>query len=414
MNREEKLAFCEFIKKAPTPFHAVNLLKETLMHHGFSEIHENESWSLKPESNYFIIRNGAMIAFKTPKKELKKAIMLLSHTDSPGFKIKQQPQKSVNNHEIIGLELYGSPLIYTWVDQTLYPAGMVYTKKNHQVQSRLVNLEQFKTLISPLAIHLDRDVNQKGASFNKQTEINPLFSLSKPFLKELQERFENLLSFDLFLVPLNPVETFGLDEEFIAAYRIDNLSSVYASLQALLNSKTHEHALQTCIFFDHEEIGSQTAEGAESKFFEDILKRISLHLTSDHESFYKIKSQSLALSIDVAHAVHPHFPAKHDMESPPYLGKGPVIKFSAAKKYATTAKLAAHIQAIKGDVPTQNFHIHGEIGSGSTVGPIFSAKLGIDTIDLGIGMLGMHAMKEVMAFEDLKHLTNLLESVLKD
>jgi aspartyl aminopeptidase len=409
MKKEVKEQFASFIKKSPTSFHAVEEISKQLLSCGFIELLEKEPFSLATNQQYFIRKNGALFAFKTPKISLKKTILHLSHTDSPGFKIKHQPQKPLNGFEVIGSEIYGGPLLYTWSDQTLYPAGLIYTKASSHIKTHLVELKKFKSLISPLAIHLDRDVNQKGVVFNKQTDINPIFSFNKPFIRALEEHFSDpILGFDLFLVPENPIEYFGWEEEFIAGYRIDNLSSVFASLNALIETKHHTHALLGAIFFDHEEIGSKTLEGADSIFFQETLQRVCQNLSSDPEIYYQIKAESLALSIDVAHGVHPHHPSKHDMEAPPYIGKGPVIKFSAGKKYATTAKLSSIIHSIKEKVPVQNFYPHGEIGSGSTVGPIFSAKAGIETIDIGIPILGMHAMKEVMAFEDLHSLQELL------
>ena len=413
MKREEKKEFMDFLKKSPTSFHAIEQLSKKLLANSFIELDETKPFNLEYQKRYFLKKNGALIAFCTPKKKIKKAVFCLSHTDSPGFKIKKQPQKSLNQFELVGLEIYGAPLIYTWVNQALYPAGIVYTESQKKLSSELVEFPELKSMIPPLAIHLDREVNQKGAIFNKQNDINPIFSSSFPFMNILEEKFSSpILDFDLFLVPEHPQEIFGQDEEFLASYRIDNLSSVYPSLKALINTPCHETQLGVCLFFDHEEIGSRTLEGADSSFFEETFKRICFSLEGDSfENFLQIKAESLALSIDVAHGVHPHHPNKHDMEAPPYLGKGPVIKYSASKKYATDAYASAYLRMIGKDLPLQSFYPHGEIGSGSTVGPIFSSKAGIRTIDIGIAILGMHAMKEILSFKDLYYLQELLEKI---
>ncbi|NBO24239.1 MAG: M18 family aminopeptidase [Chlamydiae bacterium] len=415
MKKEEKTGFIDFIKKSATSFHTVEVMKELLKKKGFNELHPEEKWSLCENSGYFIIKNGAMFAFKTPKNDLKKAILFCSHTDSPGLKIKHQQQKPLSGHEVIGVEVYGAPLLYTWVDQVVYPAGIVYTRGATGIDFHLVELNRDKVLIPPLAIHLDRDVNHKGALFNKQTDLNPLFSTKKSFLSHLKDQFKNeILGFDLFLVPEIPCQSFGEEEEFLAAYRIDNLSSVYASLNSLIEVENQAESLHGALFFDHEEIGSSTLEGAHSKFFDEMLRRICLNLKKDEESFYQMKARTVAFSLDVAHAVHPFHPTKHDLESPPYLKKGPVIKFSAGKKYATTAHLASKIEWLKGSIPTQNFYPHGELGSGSTVGPIFAAGHGIETLDMGIPILSMHALKEVMAYEDLHSFQLLLQKIVRE
>lgn len=410
MKRKSQENFIEFIKNSPTALHASSHIADVLKKSGFIQLEESASWHLEKSLGYFIQKNGAILAFRLPKEEAEGAIFHLTHTDSPGFKIKNQPQKQANKLEVLGLEVYGAPLIYTWAGQALHPAGAVYTQNNDKLHTHLVELKEYKTMIAPLAIHLDRDVNQKGAIFNKQTGINPICSLDEPFLDYLKNHFsEKIIGFDLFLVPSHIDEVFGSKNEFLAAHRVDNLSSAFAALEALIHSSASRNNVQVAFFFDHEEIGSRTLEGAESSFFTDTFQRLCKKIAKDEESYYKIKAKSFALSIDVAHAVHPHHGEKHDLEAPPYIGKGPVIKFSAGKKYATTSYLAAKLKMIAKDLPLQNFYPHGEIGSGSTVGPVFSAKHGIETIDIGIPIIGMHALKEIMCFEDLFHLITLLK-----
>ena len=410
----DKKSFIEFIKQSPTPFHTVENLSLLFKEHHFNELDEQAAWEISLGKSYFVRKHGAMIAFKLPENQPEKALFHLSHTDSPCFKIKNQPQKPQSGFEVVGLEIYGAPLLYTWANQTLHPAGVVYTKGKNVPHANLCAFQDLKMMIAPLAIHLDREVNTKGVVFDKQSGLNPIFSFETPFQKALEKKFkQEILGYDLFLVPSSSVELFGEGDNFIAAHRIDNLSSVYASALALIKSKNSSNEIQVAVFFDHEEIGSNTNEGAESKFFDDSLERICLKIFGDLESYYRTKASSLAISIDVAHGVHPHYPNKLDLEAAPYLGKGPVIKFSASKKYATTAKSAALIHMIKEKVPLQQFYPHGEVGCGSTVGPTFSSKLGIETIDLGIPMLGMHAMKEIIAFTDLENLYKLLKQTFE-
>ncbi len=403
--------FLDFIRCSPTSLHACIEIKNRLIKSHFQVLDESKPFELEPQSGYFIESDGALFAFKTPKKDLKSLRAQLSHTDSPGLKVKHQKQKKQADLEIVGVEIYGSPLLYTWVDQILFPAGTVYTSKEGSIQEHLVELRDFHLIIPPLAIHLNKEAGQKGVFFDRQFELNPLFDSKTPFLQKLEEKLgASVLSSDLFLVPLSLHEP-ALFNEWLASYRIDNLSSVYASLLALMESSFSDHTLQIALFFDHEEIGSRTNMGADSLYFVQTLRRITQALSKQPDYFDLIRKQSFAFSVDVAHALHPHHPTKHDQEAPPILGKGPAIKFSAGKKYASTAKLAAFVHQIKEDQPVQHFYPHGEIGSGSTVGPFFSAATGIETLDIGMPILGMHALKEIMALDDLFYLKNLLKNM---
>lgn len=402
-------ALIRFIERCPTSFHTVAVLKAELMRLGYHPLSECSSWELESDTAYFIEKKGALIAFKTPKAALSSLVAILSHTDSPGLKIKCQPQKKQQEMEVIGIEIYGSPLIYTYIDQPLYPAGLVYTNHSGELKKHLVELKDMPCIIAPLAIHLDRDVNHKGATFNKQTDLNPIFSLSDSFSSVLAKKFDDpIVNYDLFLVPTQPAHTVGAHRELLAAYRIDNLSSVMASFQALEKSSSSAACLKMAIFFDHEEIGSRTEVGADSVMVDHLIQRIALALTADPSAHFKIRSNSIAFSVDVAHGVHPHRSATHDLESPPRLGMGPVVKFSAQKRYATSYELAAKLSIGHHGVSLQKFYPHGELGSGSTVGPFFASSTGIDTLDLGVAILGMHALKELMAVQDFVQLEKIL------
>ncbi len=410
MELAEKLEFLSFLKACPTSMHTVHFLETELRGLGYEELDEAAYWELEFGKNYFVKRSGALFAFKLPLATLSKLLIHLSHTDSPGLKIKNQPKKSSFDTETIGVEIYGSPLLYTWAGRALVPAGSIQTFNGKTLSSHLVQLDDMSSFLAPLAIHLDRDVNQKGVVFNKQTELSPIFSLNRSFQEELNSRYkEEIVSFDLFLVPAHIGDLSGLDQTFLSAYRLDNLTSVYASLKALTESKTSKDTLHMALFFDHEEIGSATAEGAYSVFFEDLLKRILLVLEEDQEAYFQLKKNAFAISCDVAHGLHPNFSSKYDTENPPLLGKGVVIKHSAMKKYATSASSIGKLYLLsRGKHLFQHYYNNGEIPSGSTVGPIFSQRTGIDTIDVGIPILGMHSLHEVMAISDLNQLTQLL------
>jgi aspartyl aminopeptidase len=384
---------------------------------GFSCLSEKEAWKLKPGQGYFVEREGALIAaFRLPRGKPKSAILLASHTDSPALKVKPEP--NLLNKEIaqIGTEIYGGPLLHSWFDRDLALAGRIETDRG----TELLYLEESPLIIPQLAIHLDRSTPEKGLVVHKQDHLKAVLSIKgAETLEKLLKRyvsFETLYAFDLLLVPTEKPSRVGAQQEMIAGYRMDNLSSAYSCLEALVGSESRASAVQIAIFWDHEEIGSVSSTGAGSSFVDELLDRIGIGLGEERELFYQLKANSLILSVDVGHAWNPNFTDKYDPENSPRLGGGVAIKFNANRKYASDSTSAASLckLAEKQGLKIQRAANRSDIPSGSTVGPIMSANTGIPTVDLGVPLWAMHSTREIIADSDLKDLETLLTIACKE
>lgn len=413
--------FIQFLDSSPTVYHAARELSKRLAEADFAPLHESEKWKLEPGKSYFVMREDTLLsAFRLPKKAPTSATLLASHIDSPCLKIKPQPESSSHGIGQFGTELYGGPLLHTWLDRDLAVAGrIVVLDKNGECESKIVYLDDYPVVIPGLAIHLNREVNEKGLMVHKQDHLKAVFTL-KSKDKHLEDwlrkhhSFDKLLSFDLFLVPLERAAHLGFEDELIASYRLDNLTSAFASLYAMTNAKARANAIQMAIFWDHEEIGSKTYAGADSLFVNQMLERICMQYQMDREDYYRMKSRSLCLSCDVGHAFHPNFADKYDAQNAPLMGKGPALKFSP--KYATSGATAAPIVRLaqKRKLPLQTFASRSDIASGSTVGAMMGANLGIPTVDLGVACWAMHSIRETIAASDQITLCHLLKAALEE
>ncbi|CAF24214.1 M18 family aminopeptidase [Candidatus Protochlamydia amoebophila] len=416
-----------YLNNAPTPWHAVEEACQRLSKHGYTELKENEKWELKLGHSYYIKHHQTTLCvFTLPKNSPTRVRLLASHTDSPGFKLK--PQAEIRRHSMIllGVEIYGSPLLNSWLNRDLGIAGhIIYKNKNNQPENCLVQLDSFPVVIPQLAIHLDREVNEKGLLLNKQEHLNALAALEKDiptgqtYLETILKKqidFQELLTFDLFLYPLDKARFVGFENQFISSYRIDSLASVHAALSALIETATPlENDIKMAIFWNHEEVGSHTSQGAESPFFHQTLERILLNLNCSKEDFFRLLNQSHCTSIDLAHALHPNYLDKHDGMHQPKLGQGVIIKNNAQQRYASTAtsSIPIHLAAGIEQIPLQHFVSRNDMPCGSTIGPLQACTAGISTVDIGCGELSMHSCRELMASEDYIHLLNLLKVILK-
>lgn len=409
--------FLSFLSSAPTSWHAVSEVSRRLLQAGFSLLKEEEKWALSPGKSYFVIRGGSLCAFSLPKEAIARARIVAAHTDSPALKLKPHPEIQKENMTLFGVEVYGSPLLSSWLNRDLAIAGrIVTTDEKGKVEEKLVFLPEAPLFIPQLAIHLDREVNEKGLLLNKQEQLCPIVGLDqeKGCLEKLlrrQHNFQSLLSFDLLLVPIEPPRLLG---ELLASYRLDNLASVHAGTNALIQSVKSSDILSMALFWDHEEIGSRTHEGAASPFFSDTLQRIALSCNIGAEDLLRLKARSLCASVDMAHALNPNYPQKHDPQHQPLLGKGIVLKYNADQRYASSALSCAPVLQLmeKLGLKAQSFCCRSDMPCGSTVGPIFSHTTGIPTVDLGAPQLSMHSCREVMACKDHLDMTKLLTHFL--
>lgn len=417
----------QFLNRSPTAWHAVDEASHMLEKAGFQQIKEVDSWKLKPNGRYFVIRNGSSLAaFITPAKSPTKLHLVGSHTDSPGFKLKPNAEFQKHNLVMLGLEIYGGPLISSWLNRDLGLAGrVIYLDHAKKLQESLVRLDQHPVVIPQLAIHLDREVNEKGLILNKQEQLAAIAGLkevnSDPSVKDKNDQpyllsrlkeqlpIQELLSSELFLFPLEPAASIGMEGQLIASYRIDNLVSAHASLDSICKSKPHDHSLNMIVLWDNEEIGSATAQGACSDFFSTLLERIALSLNISKEDLFRLLASSFCISSDLAHATHPNYSDRDEPRHQILLGHGIVIKQDAQQKYASSGPTAGYLKLLCNNcnIATQSFVNRGDMKSGSTLGPLHATATGMPTVDIGIPQLSMHSCRELFAGKDYLDLIKL-------
>ncbi len=407
----------EFLDNSPTSFHATEEIANRLATLDFIPLNEEDKWELEKGKSYFVQRNGSIAAFTLPKKTPSHASILAAHTDSPALKLKPNPKIQKENMTLFGVEVYGAPLLSSWLNRDLAIAGKIVVLSNNGTEEeKLVFLEDAPLIIPGLAIHFDKEVNEKGLILNKQDHLSPIVGLDNHNLEDLIRRyhsFHTLLAFDLFAIPLEQSRFIGANAEMIASYRIDNLLSAHACATAI--AKASRDSLNIAFLWDHEEIGSRSTSGANSPFLEEILKRIAQAYSMNEEDLIRLKASSLAISVDMAHALNPNYITKHDPQHQPLLGKGIVIKYNADQKYASDAKTASHIMLLCKNlsIPYQQYVTRSDTSCGSTVGPIIASTHGIPTVDIGCPQLSMHSIREIASTQDYVHLVELLTESLK-
>lgn len=414
----------QFIHDSPTPFHAVENIKVSLTHYGFKPLLETENWECKKKGKYYVQRNGSIIAFQLGDQELEKSGFRIigAHTDSPCLKVKSNPDLYFENYLSIGVETYGGVLLSTWFDRDLSLAGRVsWLDKTDQLQTSLIHFKKPVACLPNLAIHLNRNANE-NRSINKQNELSPILlqfentkqqvSLVELLQKQIQtESKENIvckkvLSFDLYFCDTQKPSQVGYHQEFINSPRLDNLLSCYIGMQALQNIPIEQSCILVCN--DHEEVGSVSESGAASPFLQAILERVTKDVTCYHRTI----SNSIFLSVDNAHAVHPNYKDKHDGKHWPIINKGPVIKINANQRYATNSRTNGIFQTccLKSNIPFQTFINRNDLSCGSTIGPISASKLGVSTLDIGVPTFAMHSIREMCGVADLFYLKSALNN----
>ena len=413
MNKQTKAdriqSLLEFIDRSPTPFHAVQEITNTLSNKDFIEIKETDAWRLKPNGRYFLTRNdSSLIAFVVGSKPEFKIIG--AHTDSPNLRLKPQAVYAKNGYLQLGVEVYGGVLLSTWTDRDLSLAGRVVLAGKKNPSTKLVRFKQALLRIPQLAIHLNRNVNKKGLILNEQNHLPPIFSmqnksapdevLKKMVARELKCKPVNIMGLDLSLYDTQPGALAGAEREFIFSGRLDNLASCHSAMHALTGSTMKDPATRVIAFYDHEEVGSESAQGAGSPFLKDVLERIIL--SEKREGFLRAMANSFFISADMAHAIHPNYSEMHDNQHMPIINGGPVIKSNAGQRYATDAMSSVWFESLckKAGIPVQKFVVRSDLGCGSTIGPITAANLGVRTVDIGNPMLSMHSIREMAGAND--------------
>ena len=403
-----------FLDHSPNAFFAVRNMCDLLSGAGMTRLYEGTPWKLEAGKGYFVTRNdSAVIAFKIPKLDYTGFQMMASHCDSPVFKIKTNAEISVDQRYVkLNVEKYGGMLCAPWLDRPLSVAGRVVVRTKDGIETRLVNVERDLMIIPNLAIHMDRQVND-GHKFNAQVDMLPLFcekgEEKDAFLGLIAAEADvpagDILDTDLFLYNRMPAVSLGLNGEFIASGRLDDLQCAFASLKGFLESAPADSVAVHCVF-DNEEVGSGTKQGAASTFLKDTLRRINSAAGRTEEEYLMSIASSFLVSADNAHAVHPNFAEKTDPTNRPYLNKGIVIKYSANQKYTTDAVSGAIMRAIcqEADVPCQTFANRSDMLGGSTLGNIAQSQVALNTVDIGLPQLAMHSPYETAGAKDTAYL----------
>ncbi len=404
-----------FMNNTPNAYYCVHNLKQMLEANGFEELYENENWdSLKTDGKYFVSRNdSSLIAFKmNGNKEKVGFNIAAAHTDSPSFTIKPNADMFDNMYLKLNVNGYGGMINYSWLDRPLSVAGRVITVTNGVYEKQLVNIEKDLLTIPSQAIHINRDVNHKN-ELNPQVDMLPIMSLSnekrlediiKENLESQGKKVDKICDYDLNLYNREQARIVGANDEFILAPRLDDLADLFPAVQGFMDSN-NENSINVLCAFHNEEIGSLTEQGADSTFLIDILTRITNALNID---LFVALSNSIMVSSDNAHAIHPNALAKSDPTNKVLLNKGIVIKHHI--NYTTDAVTSSLFKGIcnKAKVPYQDFACRADMKCGSTLGGISQSHVSIDSIDIGLPQLAMHSATETMGTKDVGYMYKAL------
>lgn len=413
----------EFIQRSPTPYHAVAQSVAALNAAGFIALDEKQPWVLEPgQSYYFTRRDASLLAFRygTTPVETSGFRLLGAHTDSPCLKVRPRPEVCSQGYWQLGADIYGGALLSPWFDRDLSIAGRVSVKSEQgHLAHYLIDFNRPIAVIPSLAIHLNRTVNDQR-SINPQEEMRPIllqggpsFNFKTTLAEQVQQQHglpcpPEVLAYDLCFYDTQAPAQLGLQGDFISAARLDNLLSCYISLQALL----HTNNTYSCglLFTDHEEVGSQSDIGAGSNLLNSFLTR----WLGESPLRYQALAQSLFISLDNAHGIHPNYPRKHEDNHGPLLNAGPVLKVDANQSYATSSETAAFIglMAQQAEVPLQVFVTRADQRCGSTIGPMTAAQTGLRSVDIGLPTFAMHSIRELAGSQDATFCFKLLHSIL--
>ncbi len=402
-----------FIKASPSPFHAVENITSTLKNNGYSELFEGEGWEIVRGGKYFVTRNGSSaIAFAVPEKcEAPKFMVVASHSDSPTFKLKDAPELN-GAYTRINTERYGGMILDSWLDRPLSVAGRVMVRAKDGISTRLVNVDRDLLLIPHVAIHMENP--NEGKAYNPATDMVPLYGSAAAkgsFMSLVADAAgvlaQDVISHELFLYNRTAPSVWGAENEYISSPRLDDLECAYSSLVAMCDSEC-TGAVKVMFVADNEEVGSGTKQGADSTFLRDVLSRICDSLGGDIRI---AAAQSMMLSADNAHAVHPNNPSLSDSAHAPEMNKGIVIKYNAAQNYTTDAVSAAVFREIcaRADVPVQVFANRSDKRGGSTLGNISNAQVSMSAVDIGLAQLAMHSSYESAGASDVEYMITAME-----
>ncbi len=422
--RQHAQALLDFIDHSPSPWHAVETVAGALKAHGFKNMRENEPWQFKAGGKYFVVRDGgSVIAFVLGQQAVAESGFRIvgAHTDSPGLRLKPLAAHHSEGLAQLGVEVYGGPILATFTDRDLSLAGRVVVQTAEGLQTRLVQLNQPIARLPNLAIHMNREVNEKGLQLNKQTGLPLIFGhaanteaakqlLNDTLAGKLAVQPQAIVSWDLALYDTQRGSFWGVDQEFLANSQLDNLASCHAALLALTATEKPQ-ATTICALFDHEEVGSESATGAGGSFLLDVIERICHSTQLSHEDKLRSFANSFFISADMAHAFHPNHVGSYEPCHHVHINQGPVIKTNANQRYSTNATTAARFITLcqRANVPYQQYAHRTDLGCGSTIGPIMAAQLGMATVDVGNPMWAMHSIRESAGVLDHSYMIATLQ-----
>lgn len=389
-----------FITASPTSFHAAAAVRDRLLSIGFRVQDEREPFDGGP-GGHVLVRDGSVLAWRLPAGKPRGFLICGAHTDSPGFVLKPHPDLQRDGWQQVGMEVYGGPLLNSWLDRELGLAGRLVLRDGSTARVRTGPVMR----IPQLAIHLDRSVNEDGVKLDRQQHTAPVWSVNRPERRVTDYLAEcagvparDVVAADVVAYVTQPPAVFGPADEFFAAGRLDNLGSVHAGLVALEDQRAAETDYVTVLAaFDHEEVGSASRSGASGPLLDDALRRIALSVGIDGDGWYRLAANTVCLSADAGHAVHPNYPGRHDPAHRPLLNGGPLLKVNANQRYATTGVGAAawYRACAAAGVTTQEFVSNNAMPCGSTIGPLTATRSGFVTVDVGIPLLSMHSAREM-------------------
>ncbi|MBN2165016.1 MAG: M18 family aminopeptidase [Marinilabiliaceae bacterium] len=425
-NNSNILNLMQFINECTSPFQTINQVQNKLIINDFHFLDISQKWQLKKGGKYFTTLNQtSLFAFQIglgdPENDGFKLIS--AHSDSPGFKIKPIPEMMIKNHYLkLNTEVYGSPILMSWMDRPLSIAGRIIIKSNDVLKPKheLINFQKPLLTIPNLAIHLNRQVNE-GLNINNQIDMLPLLGIINNSLEkdnnilsiishEFNVNRDSILDYDLYLYNAEKASLIGNKEEFISAPRLDNLAMVHAGLTALINAPLSKATNCLCIF-DNEEVGSMSKQGAGSPILKHIIERILICLEKNREEFQRSIYKSFMISADMAHALHPNYTEKHDPVNQPLINGGPVIKYHSGQKYTTDGDSGAIFTQLcnLANVPYQKFVNRSDIAGGSTLGNISTTQINFKTVDVGNPMLAMHSARELAGTYDHNYIIQVFK-----
>ncbi|MBV7698213.1 M18 family aminopeptidase [Streptomyces sp. TRM70350] len=414
-----------FLAASPSPYHAVANTAERLEKAGFRQVAETDAWD-GTSGGRFVLRGGAIVAWYVPEGAAPHTPFRIigAHTDSPNLRVKPLPDTGTHGWRQVAVEIYGGPLLNSWLDRDLGLAGRLTLRDG---TTRLVNVDRPLLRVPQLAIHLDRSVSSEGLKLDKQRHLQPVWGLGNDvrdgdliaFLEaESGIGKGEVAGWDLMVHSVEPPAYLGRDQELMAGPRLDNLLSVHAGVAALTAAATGGEEL-SCIpvlaAFDHEENGSQSDTGADGPLLGGVLERSVFARGGSYEDRARAFAATLCLSSDTGHAVHPNYAERHDPTHHPRVNGGPILKVNVNNRYATDGSGRAVWAAAcdKAGVPFQSFVSNNSMPCGTTIGPITAARHGIRTVDVGVAILSMHSARELCGADDPYLLTRALVAFLE-